>query len=211
MSMTTMLILIVIIVAAFLIMKVLSQEQEQSPLIKLLKEAGVRPGETEQLMSGSTVWRRRGQLMTDRETHFFHGLLRDVDAGRWYLCPQVRVADIVQISSAVRPRSKTWWKLFNLVSRWHCDVVIVDRATLDVVAAVELDDRSHLKSSRRRRNILLNEVMRQAGIPLLRGYDREELQEQILRFLASRDKDSAAEPSDKGGADIYCRPAVGGT
>lgn len=75
----------------------------------------------------------------------------------------------------MRPRSKAWWKLFSLVSKWHCDVVIVDRATFAMVAAVELDDRSHLKPARRRRDILLNEFMRQADIPLLRGYDRAEL------------------------------------
>lgn len=211
MSMTTMLILVVIIVAAFMILKVMSQEQEQPPLLKALKEAGVRTGETEQLMSRSTLWSRRGQLLTDRETHFFHELLRGTDAGRWYLCPQVRVADIVQISSAVRPRSKAWWKLFSLVSKWHCDVVIVDRATFAVVAAVELDDRSHLKPERRRRDILLNEVMRQAGIPLLRGYDRVELLLQVISFLASRDNGSAAGSSEKGGEDNSCRPAVGGS
>ncbi|MBK0004290.1 DUF2726 domain-containing protein [Erwinia sp. S38] len=76
--------------------------------------------------------------------------------------------------------------MFSLVSKWHCDVVIVDRATFEVVAAVELDDRSHLKPARRRRDILLKEVMRQADIPLLQSYGREELQEQILSFLSSR-------------------------
>lgn len=186
MSMTTMLILVVIVAAAFMILKVMSEGQEQPPLLKALKDAGVRPGETERLMSEGAFWLRRGKLLTDRETHFFHELLRVTDAERWYLCPQVRVADIVRIAPAVRPRSRTWWKLFSLVSKWHCDVVIVDRATFEVVAAVELDDRSHLKPARRRRDILLNEVMRQADIPLLRGYDREELQEQILSFLASR-------------------------
>ena len=78
---------------------------------------------------------------------------------RWYLCPQVRVADIVQITPRVRGRSRTWWKLFHMAAQWHCDVVIVDRRTFRVVAAVELDDASHLKKSRCRRDILLDEVM----------------------------------------------------
>ena len=113
------------------------------------------------------------------------GLFRTVDMRRWYLCPQVRVADIVQITPRVRGRSRTWWKLFNMSARWHCDVVIVDRRTFRVVAAVELDDASHLKKSRRRRDILLDEVMRQAGLPLLRSRDARELQGMIRDFLAA--------------------------
>ncbi|PRD13662.1 DUF2726 domain-containing protein [Pantoea coffeiphila] len=146
MSMTTMLILVVIVAAAFMILKVMSEGHEQSALLKALKDAGARPGETERLMSESAFWHRRGKLLTDRETHFIHELLRVTDAERWYLCPQVRVADIVRFAPAVRPRSRTWWKLFSLVSKWHCDVMIVDRATFEVIAAVELDGRSELTS-----------------------------------------------------------------
>ncbi len=142
-------------------------------------------GDTEQLMAGGVFWERQAQLMTDREVHFMQGLFRSVDMRRWYLCPQVRVADIVQITPRVRGRSRTWWKLFHMAAQWHCDVVIVDRRTFRVVAAVELDDASHLKKSRCRRDILLDEVMRQAGMPLLRSRDARELQRMIRDFLTA--------------------------
>jgi len=168
-----------------LLSRVLKQKRPQAPLIRRLKEAGIRPGDTEKLMAGGVFWERQAQLMTDREVHFMQGLFRTVDMNRWYLCPQVRVADIVQITPRVRGRSRTWWKLFHMAARWHCDVVIVDRRTFRVVAAVELDDASHLKKSRRRRDILLDEVMRQAGLPLLRSRDARELQGMIRDFLAA--------------------------
>ena len=129
----------------FLLSRVLKQKRPQAPLIRRLREAGVRVGDTEQLMAGGVFWERQAQLMTDREVHFMQGLFRSVDMRRWYLCPQVRVADIVQITPRVRGRSRTWWKLFHMAAQWHCDVVIVDRRTFRVVAAVELDDASHLK------------------------------------------------------------------
>lgn len=168
-----------------LLSRVLKQKRPQAPLIRRLKEAGIRPGDTEKLMAGGVFWERQAQLMTDREVHFMQGLFRTVDMRRWYLCPQVRVADIVQITPRVRGRSRTWWKLFHMAAQWHCDVVIVDRRTFRVVAAVELDDASHLKKSRRRRDILLDEVMRQAGLPLLRSRDARELQGMIRDFLAA--------------------------
>ncbi|EMK2300890.1 DUF2726 domain-containing protein [Salmonella enterica] len=174
----------------FLLSRVLKQKRPQAPLIRRLREVGVKPEDTEQLMARGGLWVRQAQLMTDREVHFMQGLFRSVDMRRWYLCPQVRVADIVQITPRVRGRSRTWWKLFHMAAQWHCDVVIVDRRTFRVVAAVELDDASHLKKSRCRRDILLDEVMRQAGMPLLRSRDARELQRMIRDFLTALEAES---------------------
>lgn len=173
-----------LMVMLVLLSRVMNAKNSQAPLIRTLREAGIRPGETEHLIAGGVFLARQAQLMTDREVNCMQGLFRTVDMNRWYLCPQVRVADIVQIAPRVRARSRAWWKLFSLVSRWHCDVVIVDRLTFRIVATLELDDASHLKKSRRRRDILLNEVMRQAGIPLLRSRDSQALQRMTAEFLA---------------------------
>ena len=187
MNISLVLFIVVALLLIMLLFRVLVPKRPQTALIRTLTEAGIRPGETEQLMSRGVFWERQTQLMTDREVNFMQGLFRAVDMQRWYLCPQVRVADIVRITPRISNRSRTWWKLFHLVAKWHCDVVIVDIRTFQVVAAVELDDASHLKKSRRRRDILLDEVMRQAGIPLIRSRDSRELQKMIQAFLAEYD------------------------
>lgn len=187
MNISLVLFIVVALLLIMLLFRVLVPKRPQTALIRTLTEAGVRPGETEQLMASGVFWERQTQLMTDREVNFMQGLFRAVDMQRWYLCPQVRVADIVRITPRISNRSRTWWKLFHLVAKWHCDVVIVDIRTFQIVAAVELDDASHLKKSRRRRDILLNEVMRQAGIPLIRSRDSRELQKMIQAFLAEYD------------------------
>lgn len=187
MNISLVLFIVVALLLIMLLFLVLVPKRPQTALIRTLTEAGVRPGETEQLMASGVFWERQTQLMTDREVNFMQGLFRAVDMQRWYLCPQVRVADIVRITPRISNRSRTWWKLFHLVAKWHCDVVIVDIRTFQIVAAVELDDASHLKKSRRRRDILLNEVMRQAGIPLIRSRDSRELQKMIQAFLAEYD------------------------
>ena len=48
---------------------------------------------------------------------------------------------------------------------------------------VELDDASHLRPERRRRDILLEEVLRQAGIPLLRSHDARKLLQMTGEWL----------------------------
>ncbi|EAA3563568.1 hypothetical protein DOY84_23130, partial [Shigella sonnei] len=75
------------------------------------------------------------------------------------------------------------WQLFRMVSQWHVDVVIVELRSFSIVAAVELDDASHLRPERRRRDILLEEVLRQAGIPLLRSHDARKLLQMTGEWL----------------------------
>mgnify|MGYP005944110285 CR=1 FL=1 len=162
-------ILIVLIIAALLIRIILRSVNQHSPLLMQLHAAGIRTGDAERILSSGEYWQRQKTLLTEREVSFMKGLFRIVDMKRWYLCPQVRVADIVQLNGNIRPRSRQWWQLFRMVSQWHVDVVIVERRSFSIVAAVELDDASHLRPERRRRDILLEEVLRQAGIPLLRS------------------------------------------
>ncbi len=57
------------------------------------------------------------------------------------------------------------------------------RGSFSIVAAVELDDASHLRPERRRRDILLEEVLRQAGIPLLRSHDARKLLQMTGEWL----------------------------
>ena len=62
------------------------------------------------------------------------------------------------------------------------------------MAAVELDDASHLKKHRVRRDILLEEVLRQAGIPLLRDRDSEKLVRYVRDFLKHHEGDTDMTP-----------------
>ncbi|EIF9356860.1 DUF2726 domain-containing protein, partial [Escherichia coli] len=175
-------ILIVLIIAALLIRIILRSVNQHSPLLMQLHAAGIRTGDAERILSGGEYWQRQKTLLTEREVSFMKGLFRIVDMKRWYLCPQVRVADIVQLNGNIRPRSRQWWRLFRM-SQWHVDVVIVERRSFSIVAAVELDDASHLRPERRRRDILLEEVLRLAGIPLLRSHDARKLLQMTGEWL----------------------------
>ncbi|QSS48181.1 DUF2726 domain-containing protein [Escherichia coli] len=101
------------------------------------------------------------------------GLFRIVDMKRWYLCPQVRVADIVQLNGNIRPRlyasggSYSGWCLSGMLM-----LVIVERRSFSIVAAVELDDASHFTTGTQTPGYSSGKrLLRQAGIPLLRSHD----------------------------------------
>ncbi|EHD0695188.1 DUF2726 domain-containing protein, partial [Salmonella enterica subsp. enterica serovar Newport] len=112
------------------------------------------------------------------------------DTRHWRLCPQVRVADIVRVAPDRKSGSREWWQLFRLVSQWHCDVVITDR-TGRIIVAVELDDRSHQAPKRQQRDLLLEEVLKQAGIPLLRSDDEQLLAERVRAHLCAQRQEAA--------------------
>lgn len=128
------------------------------------------------LYAEASVYALAKKMMPEYEGGFWH-FIRLPDGGG-YMMP-----DGDRFHLVIRPRSRQWWQLFRMVSQWHVDVVIVERRSFSIVAAVELDDASHLRPERRRRDILLEEVLRQAGIPLLRSHDARKLLQMTGEWL----------------------------
>lgn len=82
-----------------------------------------------------------------------------------HLCPQVRLADIVDVESADR---SAWRSAFNRIACKSVDFVVMDLLTGTPIMVIELDDRSHSRSDRRERDALVDRVLREASIPLVR-------------------------------------------
>lgn len=82
-----------------------------------------------------------------------------------HLCPQVRLADIVNVQSGDRA---AWRSAFNRIACKSVDFVVMHLETGTPIMVIELDDRSHSRSDRQERDALVNEVLRQASIPLVR-------------------------------------------
>lgn len=114
-------------------------------------------------------------FLTTRERECFQQLRQAVCPERFLICPQVRLVDVVSIAPQYFERSPEWTALFRQISQWHCDFVIVDMTTFAVCAVVELDDRSHQRTDRRRRDAIFNEVISQAGLRLYRITSATEL------------------------------------
>jgi Protein of unknown function (DUF2726) len=66
------------------------------------------------------------------------------------------------------------------------DFVICDVLTLDPVAAIEVDDRSHLLPERRDRDAFVNAVFAEIGVPLLRVKAQRSYSVAELRDLFAR-------------------------
>jgi len=117
------------------------------------------------LTVGSRVGYQRGRFLSANE----NGFLRTLDAalGRNYRAfAQVRLAELANPAKSADVHLRR--RALNAVMAKSVDFVICDVLTLDPVAAIEVDDRSHLLPGRRDRDAFVNAVFAEIGLPLLR-------------------------------------------
>lgn len=107
---------------------------------------------------------RRKPLLSAWERKALPLLIRQLPPG-FHLCAQVRLADMLVIT--VRdPRARQ--VALNRVASKSVDFVVVDAASGEAVLVIELDDRSHARPDRQARDAFVNNVLHDAGIPIVR-------------------------------------------
>lgn len=121
----------------------------------------------------------RRYLLTQAEREFFE-VLRAAAPEGWYVFPQVRLANLLML----RKGTRNWKPHFSRVAQKCVDFVFCDGAEIGPRLVVELDDASHDRSDRQRRDAFVDAALRSAGLPVLhvrwrRNYDRAELASQI--------------------------------
>lgn len=107
--------------------------------------------------SVAVEWRKNNAFLSNAERSFYGVLL-------------MAVGDYATVSVKVRMGDLIWVKgqaNRNKIDRKHVDFVLLDPQTLDVFCCVELDDSSHEKAERIERDLLVDEIFKTAGIPLL--------------------------------------------
>ncbi|WP_198033035.1 DUF2726 domain-containing protein [Methylosinus sp. PW1] len=112
---------------------------------------------------------RRGRFLTPNEKRFLC-VLDEAVGGGYRVFAQVRLAELVDVDlSATSAKRRA---AMNKVFGKSIDFVICDSASLEPIAAIELDDRTHALPHRRERDIFVDAVFGEIGIPLLRARAR---------------------------------------
>ncbi len=102
-------------------------------------------------------------LLSKAEFSFFR-VLQQACGGRYVVCPKVGLGDLV----TVKKGTEKWQSYRNKIDRKHIDFVLCDPQTMHVVAAVELDDKSHDSDKARQHDEVKNKACAAAGLPLIR-------------------------------------------
>jgi hypothetical protein len=134
-------------------------------------------------LRGGRAGYQRGRFLTTNEKSFLMTL--DAALGRNYRAfAQVRLADLVSSTLGANPASRR--QALNGVMAKSVDFVICDVLTLDPVAAIEVDDRSHLLPERQQRDAFVNAVFLEIGLPLMRVKARRAYSVDELRAMCAR-------------------------
>lgn len=109
------------------------------------------------------VYSRKKSVMTGAEWSFFKRL-STLAAGQYFVFPQIHLSSLVKNETKGR-----YYKLaFQRINRRSVDFVLCDKQTGNIEYAIELDDWSHDSESRRYRDEMVERLLQEAKIPLVR-------------------------------------------
>lgn len=130
-------------------------------------------------------YRKRGPLFTAAERSFL-GVLDQAVSENYRVFGKVRVADIINPEKGMD--RKSWQIAFNKISSKHFDYVLCSKDNLEVIAVIELDDKSHNTKKAINRDALLEDACKSAEVKLIRfqaksGYQVQTVRENIYLVL----------------------------
>jgi hypothetical protein len=130
--------------------------------------------------NATSAYRPRRYLLTHNEAAFFR-VLASLVGNRYQISCKVRLADIVTCSDRDWNRGHG-----NRIAQKHLDFVLSCPTSSRIVAAIELDDRSHRSRIRQERDLFLNRLCSRMAVPLLRvpacwEYDRDRVAAHLER------------------------------
>ncbi len=123
---------------------------------------------SEELMDQGGAYVARTHLMSPLERQVYK-VLEEAYGDRYYIFCQVRVVDLIQPNMKKHhSQTREYKSLFRQLSQWHFDYVLCERDGFKIICAVELDDPSHERGDRKKRDRILNNACESAGLMLKR-------------------------------------------
>lgn len=125
-----------------------------------------------------------GRLMSESEYRFFSGLKNALGSG-FSIFSKVRLEDIIGTKKTLD--AKTRMSCRNRVKSRHIDFLVCSPVDSQILAGIELDDSSHQRSDRRKRDAFVNDLFESCKVPLIRvkaaaHYDYENILTRISEY-----------------------------
>lgn len=114
-------------------------------------------------MTHEYKYERRDFLLT-RAEHEFYDLLIKAVGHTYYVFTQVHLPTLVKH----KINGQNWYGAFRHIDEKSVDFVLCDKVNIAPKLAIELDDQSHERLDRQKRDGEVERILREAGLPLLR-------------------------------------------
>lgn len=114
-------------------------------------------------LNGALPYRSRRRILTDGEQRFFRQGLSPAIEDKYRVLMKTRLTDVLDVPSEL-------WRdaVGRKVQQRHIDFLLVTPCTGAIVAAIELDDASHLCEKQQAKDAYLGDALLAAGVPLIR-------------------------------------------
>lgn len=128
----------------------------------------------------------RKQYFMTRAEHEFYVALKTAVGNDYTIFAQVHLPTIVEH----KVKGQNWNAALNSINRKSVDFVLCDNSYLSPVLAIELDDKSHEREDRKERDIVVESILEEADLPLLRienheSFDPNSIRAKILQKINS--------------------------
>lgn len=119
---------------------------------------------------------KKKYLFTKNEFYFYKQLQKIAEEKNLIPLAKVRLADFIEVSN-----KSEYMKYFAKIRSKHIDFLLLDKETLKIVVAIELDDNSHSNE----KDEFKNKLFEQINIPLIRCKGIGTVEEQLQTILAN--------------------------
>jgi very-short-patch-repair endonuclease len=149
----------------------------------------------------SYTYALRDDFLSPGEASFFRVLLRTV-SDDLMVFPKVRLADLIY-----PPKQDSQYGAWQRINRKHVDFVLCATETLRPRLVIELDDRSHRQRDRIARDVFVDEIFAEVGLPILRvparyAYASAQLATMIQEALSAAEQRMEAVQRGKPHSDV---------
>jgi hypothetical protein len=140
---------------------------------------------------GSAAGKREKQLPYRAKRYFFSkaersffGVLHQAAGNQYAIFAKVRLSDLLYVKKGTESRQGH----FNRIQSKHVDFVLCDPEQVRPALVIELDDASHGRSKRQKRDAFVDRSLTAGGLPILRvpakrNYDSNGLAQSIRNAI----------------------------
>lgn len=117
------------------------------------------------LNKNSKKYKRKESFLTKAELVFYK-TLKDIIQNQYIIQCKVRLEDLVEPLD--KPKTSEYTTARNFIRAMHIDFLLCNTEDLNFICAIELDDSSHFRNSRKEADEKKNKALKDANIPIFR-------------------------------------------
>lgn len=120
-------------------------------------------------------------FLSENEFKFYKALEPIANRYNYIIMAKVRLADLVEVKKGFN--NSEYYSYFGKIKSKHVDFVFCDNITIDPVLIIEVDDKSHNRPDRIKRDQFIDNLFNEVNLTILHVNSIHNLEHQITKAL----------------------------